>query len=105
MQTGSAERTPIGSESRARTCDPLINSQLLCQLSYLGRRYEDSKGLPSLLLQKLLQTLAAHRVAQLGQGLRLDLANAFAGDAELLADVFQRAGLAIIEAEPHAHDL
>ena len=27
----------IGSESRARTCDPLINSQLLCQLSYLGK--------------------------------------------------------------------
>ena len=25
------------SESRARTCDPLINSQLLCQLSYLGK--------------------------------------------------------------------
>lgn len=34
------------SESRARTCDPLINSQLLCQLSYLGMaRKEDSKRL------------------------------------------------------------
>ena len=33
-----------GSESRARTCDPLINSQLLCQLSYLGMAMrEDSK--------------------------------------------------------------
>ena len=27
----------IGSESRARTCDMLINSQPLCQLSYLGK--------------------------------------------------------------------
>ena len=33
---GARRRTPNGSESRARTCDPLINSQLLCQLSYLG---------------------------------------------------------------------
>ena len=33
-----AGRCSFGSESRARTCDPLINSQLLCQLSYLGRR-------------------------------------------------------------------
>ena len=39
MSTGSAEADPVlCSESRARTCDPLINSQLLCQLSYLGSR-------------------------------------------------------------------
>lgn len=26
----------IGSGGRARTCDPMINSHLLCQLSYAG---------------------------------------------------------------------
>lgn len=34
LRTGSL----CGSEGGARTHDPLINSQLLCQLSYLRRR-------------------------------------------------------------------
>ena len=35
-------------------------------------------------------------VAQLGEGLGLDLADALAGDAELLADLLQRAGLLVV---------
>ena len=37
-------------------------------------------------------------MAELRQRLRLDLADALAGDAELLADLFERAGLAVGEA-------
>lgn len=37
LTTDGAPKDPVrGSGSRARTCDPLINSQLLCQLSYPG---------------------------------------------------------------------
>src|SRR5215218_9169588 len=50
-------------------------------------------------VEVVAQLLAAQRVAQLGQRLRLDLADALAGDAELLADLLERAGLAVVEAE------
>ncbi len=58
--------------------------------------------------RKSLQLLAAAGVAQLAQGLGFDLADALAGDVELLADLLQRAGAAVLEAEaqrrpsPHA---
>ena len=45
-EIGSIEKN--GSASRARTCDPLINSQLLYQLSYRGmpkRAYDETIGL------------------------------------------------------------
>src|SRR4051794_9816227 len=56
-------------------------------------------------VEVVAQLLAAQRVAQLGQGLRLDLADALAGDAELLADLLERAGLAVVEAEAEPDDL
>src|SRR5438309_1827892 len=41
--------------------------------------------LPEILLDEVLEPLAPAGMAELAEGLRLDLANAFAGDAELLA--------------------
>ncbi len=39
----------LGSGGEARTHDPLINSQLLCQLSYPGLKHrEDTKSRPRL---------------------------------------------------------
>jgi RNA polymerase primary sigma factor len=43
-------------------------------------------------------------VAQLAQRLRLDLADPLAGDVELLADFLERAGAAVLEAEPELKD-
>ena len=42
------------------------------------------------LVQKVAQLLASGRMAQLAQGLGLDLADAFARDVELLADLLER---------------
>jgi len=55
-------------------------------------------------VQVVLQAAAAAGVTELAQRLRLDLADAFARDAELLADLFEGAAAAIVEAEtqtPH----
>ena len=43
-------------------------------------------------VQEIAQLLAAAGVAELAQGLRLDLADALARDVELLADLLERAG-------------
>ena len=43
---------------------------------------------------------------QLSEGLGLDLADAFAGDGEMLADLFERMlGAGVAEAETHFDDL
>ena len=47
----------------------------------------------------------AARVAQLRHGAGLDLADALPGQVEVLADLFERAGLAAVEAEPELQDL
>ncbi len=52
-----------------------------------------------------LQLVRAAGVAQLAQGLGLDLADAFAGHVELLADFFQGLVGAHFDAETHAQDL
>src|SRR4029079_16646625 len=44
-------------------------------------------------------------VTQLGHGTRLDLADALAGEIEVLADLFEGAGLAAVEAETEAENL
>jgi hypothetical protein len=44
-------------------------------------------------------------VAQLGESLGFDLADALASDPERLADLFERFRLAAVETEPHPHDL
>ncbi|MPN25062.1 hypothetical protein SDC9_172469 [bioreactor metagenome] len=44
-------------------------------------------------------------MAQLAQGLGLELANAFPGDVELLADLLQRSGAAVLNAEAQLQNL
>ena len=44
-------------------------------------------------------------MAQLGEGLGLDLADALAGHAEAAPDLLERAGPAVVEPEPQTHDL
>src|SRR6185312_4185611 len=67
-----------------------------------GRRR--SKRHPAVLVihQEAAQLLAAARVAQLAQRLRLDLADALARDIELLADLFERVVGIHVDAEAHA---
>ena len=50
-------------------------------------------------VQEVAQLLAAAGVAQLAQGLGLDLADALTRDVELLADLLKRAGAAVDDAE------
>src|SRR5207302_3886638 len=57
------------------------------------------------LFEVVAQLLAADRVTELGEGLRLDLANALARHTELLANLLERSRLAVVEPEAHAHDL
>src|SRR3954463_2592140 len=56
------------------------------------------------LLEVVAELLAAARVAELGQRLRLDLADALASEPELLADLVERARLAVGEAEAQGDD-
>src|SRR6185436_18628677 len=56
-------------------------------------------GAAAPLLQVVLELPAAGRVAQLAQRLGLDLADPLAGDVELLADLLERSGTPVLEAE------
>src|SRR2546427_3730421 len=56
------------------------------------------------LLQVILELARAGRVAQLAEGLGLDLADPLPGDVELLADLLERSGPAILQAEPELQD-
>ena len=56
----------------------------------------------ALSIQKVLQLFAAAGVAQLAQGLGLDLADTLTGNIELLAHFLQRAGAAIRQIEAKA---
>src|SRR6476660_7265255 len=47
----------------------------------------------------------ARRMAQLAERLRLDLADALAGDRETLADLFERVLAAVADTEPHLDHL
>src|SRR6266849_139185 len=48
--------------------------------------------------------MAPHRVAQLTQSFRFDLANAFARDGERLPDLLERVIHPLADAEAHAQD-
>ena len=50
-------------------------------------------------VQKVLQLLGPAGVAELAEGFGFDLADALAGDVELLAHLFQGAGAAVLDAE------
>ena len=57
-----------------------------------------------LLLQIIPQPFGPAGVAELAQGLGLDLAHSFPGDMELLAQLFQCPGPAIFQPEPQGND-
>src|SRR6187399_2867086 len=66
-----------------------------------SRRPAAGDGRPRVpLLEVVLELAAAGRMAELAQRLGLDLADAFAGDVELLADLFEGPGTPVLEAEP-----
>jgi hypothetical protein len=52
-----------------------------------------------------LKLLALAVLAQLGQGLGLNLADALARHAKFLANFFERVRAAVFQAKPHAQDL
>src|SRR3546814_15942098 len=58
-----------------------------------------------LLVEERTQVVRAARMAQLAQRLGLDLANALAGDVELLADFFERVVGVHVDAEAHPQPL
>src|ERR1700722_3626562 len=66
-----------------------------------GQKHKTGRGSA----QVLPQHLRPAGVPELGQGLGLDLADALAGDAELLAHFLQRPGMAVHQAEPELDDL
>src|ERR1044072_3208138 len=73
-----------------------------------ARRQIDSRGSSALdpaALQEGLELARAGRMAQLAQGLGLDLADALAGDREVLAHLFQGVLAAVAQAEAHLDDL
>src|SRR5947207_12445804 len=80
-------------------------ARLAPSLSCNGARAPRLDATQLLAVEELLELLAPLRVAQLGQRLGFDLADALPGDAELLADLFERAGLAVDQPEPQLHDL
>src|SRR6185369_15660044 len=53
---------------------------------------------------EVAEVVAAHRVAELPERFRLDLADSLAGDGELLADLLERVVDAAADAEPHPKD-
>src|SRR5690606_12138760 len=56
-------------------------------------------------LDERLEALAARRVTQLAQRLRLDLADALAGDLEVLTDLLEGVVGLLADAEAHAEHL
>ena len=65
-------------------------------------RAEASSGLR---LDEALQLLRAARVAELAERLRLDLADALAGDLEVLTDLFEGVVALLADAEAHPEHL
>src|SRR5450759_3732222 len=64
----------------------------------------NSRGVALALLEIVLELAGAARVAQLAQRLGLDLADALAGDVELLAHFLESAGPTVFEAEAKLQD-
>src|SRR5581483_12191075 len=66
---------------------------------------KEGKGERDLDGQEVAGAGVAAGVAQLGHGAGFDLADALAGEIEVLTDLFEGAGLAAVEAEAEAQDL
>ena len=77
-------------------CQPLFPQDNARQ----SGRFGPAVYIPS--IEKILELLAPARVAELPQRLRLNLADPFTGDVELLADLFKRPALAVLQPEPEA---
>ena len=60
--------------------------------------------MPAAYSRKSLQLLRSAGMAELPEGLRLDLSYALPGDAEVSADLFEGAVAAVLEAEPELED-
>src|SRR4030067_15102 len=58
----------------------------------------------SMVVREAFELAAAARVLELAQGLGLDLADALAGDLELLADLLEGVLVAVAQAEAHLED-
>ena len=56
-------------------------------------------------VKEITQLMTSARVAQLAERLCLDLADSLAGDAEVLSDLFQRAGPAVVKSEAQTEHL
>src|SRR5579885_3632925 len=69
------------------------------------RRPSIPQGERNVLVEEGAQVFRARRMAQLAQGLGLDLADALAGDVELLADLLQRVVGVHVDAKAHAQHL
>src|SRR5690606_25713865 len=97
------------SAGRTRTSNQWINSPLLCQLSYRGMRgpsYQARDRYPdSSALEEALELHGPVRVAELRQGLGLQLTHPLPGDVEVGAHLLQGAHAPIRQAEPHDQDL
>ena len=63
------------------------------------------EGREDLSVQEVLQLLAAGGVAELAQGLGLDLADALTGDVKFLAHFLQGTGAAVLNAEAELQHL
>src|SRR5262245_17263296 len=59
----------------------------------------------TVLIQKAHQLLAAAGLLELADGFGFDLADAFAGDFENVANLFQRVAVAVAQAVPQLDDL
>ena len=79
------------------------NKENPCALSSFGLNLVLDRN--ARLFKKVFQALAAAGMAELTQGLGLNLADALARDVELLADLFQRSGLAVVQAIAQAEHL
>src|SRR5688572_29358668 len=73
----------------------------------LEQNYDSARSLRGRFVgfEEALEVTDARGVAEFAQAFGFDLADAFAGDFELLADFFQRAGVAVDEAEAQFENL
>src|SRR5579863_5779321 len=107
-QTGLDPRGSSSSDPASRDLGSGPGRQASCR-----SRRQDARCLPEpsrsvrprpSTVQEAAQLAAAARVLELAQGLGLDLADALAGDGELLTDLFQGVVGVHADAEAHAQD-
>src|SRR6185312_10098189 len=95
MQAGIGIGVGIGIGTGPKTTKPTHGAWAFFATSVSGE----------LVLDERLEALAARRVAQLAQRLRLDLADALARHLEVLTDLLEGMVGLLADAEPHAEHL